>query len=116
MPEGEVTLGSLIALGVSGGMVPCPTGLVLLLSSIALGHVVLGLILLTAFSAGLASVLIAIGLGIIYAKQWIPESKNIANSPLLRIMPVLSAFVILLVGILMTAASLGWVKPERLFG
>ena len=69
-----------------------------------------------AFSAGLASVLIAIGLGIIYAKQWIPESKNMANSPLLRIMPVLSAFVILLVGLLMTAASLGWVKPEGLFG
>jgi nickel/cobalt transporter (NicO) family protein len=116
MPEGEVTLGSLITLGVSGGMVPCPTGLVLLLSSIALGRVALGLVLLTAFSAGLASVLIAIGLVIIYAKQWIPESKNVANSPLLRVLPVLSAFVILLVGLLMTAASLGWVKPAGLFG
>jgi ABC-type nickel/cobalt efflux system permease component RcnA len=105
-PEGDVTMGSLITLGVSGGLAPCPTGLVLLLSSIALGRVTLGLVLLTAFSAGLASVLIAIGLTIIYAKRWIPDSGRIANSPLLRVMPVLSAFVILLVGLVMTVASL----------
>ena len=111
-----MTLGSLIMLGVSGGMVPCPTGLVLLLSSVALGKVALGLVLLTAFSAGLASVLIAIGLTIIYAKQWIPESSRVASGPILSVMPVLSAFVILLVGIVMTAASLGWIKPEALFG
>jgi nickel/cobalt transporter (NicO) family protein len=116
VPEGEVTMGSLIALGVSGGMVPCPTGLVLLLSSVALGKVTLGLVLLTAFSAGLASVLIAIGLAIIYAKQWIPESRRVASAPLLSVMPVLSAFVILLVGIVMTAASLGWIKTDALFG
>ena len=109
-------MGSLIALGVSGGMVPCPTGLVLLLSSVALGKVTLGLVLLTAFSAGLASVLIAIGLAIIYAKQWIPESRRVASAPLLSVMPVLSAFVILLVGIVMTAASLGWIKTDALFG
>jgi hypothetical protein len=61
-------------------------------------------------------VLIAIGLAIIYAKQWIPESRRAASSPILSVMPVLSAFVILLVGIVMTAASLGWIKPEALFG
>src|SRR5207244_3429619 len=38
VPEGEVTIGSLIALGASGGLVPCPSALVLLLSAIALGR------------------------------------------------------------------------------
>ena len=41
MPEGDVSIGSLIALGASGGLVPCPSGLVLLLSSIAIGRVAL---------------------------------------------------------------------------
>ena len=50
-------MGSLIALGASGGLVPCPSALVLLLSSVALGRVALGLTLLVAFSAGLAIVL-----------------------------------------------------------
>ena len=56
-----MTLGSLIALGASGGLVPCPSALVLLLSSIALGRVALGLMLLVAFSSGLAVVLMGIG-------------------------------------------------------
>ena len=43
VPEGEVSMKSLIALGASGGMVPCPSALVLLLISISLGHVGLGL-------------------------------------------------------------------------
>ena len=62
VPEGDITLGSLIALGASGGLVPCPSALVLLLSAIAVGHVGLGLVLLVSFSMGLAVVLMAIGL------------------------------------------------------
>src|SRR5690242_8216109 len=46
VPDGEVSMGSLIALGASGGLVPCPSALVLLLSSVALGRVALGLTLL----------------------------------------------------------------------
>ena len=42
VPEGEITMGSLIALGASGGLVPCPSALVVLLSAISLGRVGLG--------------------------------------------------------------------------
>jgi ABC-type nickel/cobalt efflux system permease component RcnA len=66
VPE-KVTLYSLITLGVSGGMVPCPDALVVLLSAIALNKIVLGLLILLAFSAGLASVLIAIGVVLVTA-------------------------------------------------
>ena len=101
-PEGDVTLGSLIALGASGGLVPCPSALVLLLSSIALGRVTLGLTLLVAFSAGLALVLMAIGLAVLYAKHLIPDTAKAARSPLLRYLPVASAGVITCAGLLMT--------------
>jgi nickel/cobalt exporter len=111
VPEGEVTLASLTALGVSGGLVPCPSALVLLLASIALGHVGAGLILLAAFSLGLAGVLMAVGMMVLYAKNWLPDPEHTSRHPFFRLVPVLSAVVIVCLGLLMTGVSLGWVAP-----
>jgi ABC-type nickel/cobalt efflux system permease component RcnA len=111
VPEGEVSMKSLMALGASGGMVPCPSALVLLLISISLGHVGLGLLLLVAFSLGLAGVLMAIGMFVIYAKQWLPDPVKTSQHPAFRLIPVLSAFVIVCIGFVMTGVSLGWLKP-----
>jgi len=116
VPEGDVTLGSLIALGASGGLVPCPSALVLLLSSVALGRVGLGLLLLMAFSAGLAIVLMGIGVLVLYAKHLLPDSQRAAAHPAFRIIPVASAALILCIGLLMTGVSLGWIQPNRLVG
>jgi nickel/cobalt transporter (NicO) family protein len=109
MPD-EVSLGSLIALGASGGLVPCPSALVLLLSAIALGRVSLGLILLVAFSLGLAGVLMAIGLVVLYAKHLLPDSRTSAAHPAFRLLPVASAAIIVCIGLIMTAASLGVIR------
>jgi ABC-type nickel/cobalt efflux system permease component RcnA len=116
VPAGEVTLGSLLALGVSGGLVPCPTAMVLLLSAIALGHIGLGLLLLTAFSVGLAGVLMGIGMMVLYAKNWLPDPARTSQHPLFRLVPVASAFVIVCVGLVMTGVSLGWIKPGGFAG
>ena len=78
----EVSMAGLVALGASGGLVPCPSALVLLLSAVALRRVGLGLLLLVGFSAGLAVVLTAIGALVIYAKQWLPDAGRDAQ-PLL---------------------------------
>ena len=116
VPEGDITLGSLIALGASGGLVPCPSALVLLLSSIALGRVGLGLLLLIAFSSGLAIVLMGIGVLVLYAKHFLPDSQRAAAHPAFRIIPVVSAALIVCIGLLMTGVSLGWIQPNRLAG
>jgi len=116
IPKGDITIGSLLALGASGGLVPCPAAMVLLLSAIAIGRIGLGLVLLIAFSLGLAGVLMAIGMLVIYAKNWLPESAKSAQHPLLTFAPVASAFVILCVGMLMTAASLRWIPLPFLAG
>ncbi len=113
-PEDRITLGSLIALGISGGLVPCPSALVLMLSAIALGHAGLGLLLLVGFSLGLALVLMAIGALVIYAKHLIPDRRWIANHPFFRLVPVFSAVVVICLGLGMTAISLGWFLPARL--
>jgi nickel/cobalt transporter (NicO) family protein len=116
VPEGEITMGSLIALGASGGLVPCPSALVLLLSSIALGRVGLGLLLLVSFSAGLAIVLMAIGVAVLYAKNLLPDSQRAARHPAFRLIPVLSAAMIVCIGLVMTGVSLGWIRPDRVLG
>jgi nickel/cobalt exporter len=113
VPQGEITLGSLIALGASGGLVPCPTALVLLLSAIALGRIGLGLILLTAFSLGLAGVLMAIGLVVLYAKHLLPDTEKTSRHAAFRLIPVASAGIIICVGLIMTGVSLGVIRPDQ---
>lgn len=103
LPEEAVTLQSLIALGVAGGIVPCPSALVLLLSAIALHREVYGMLLLSAFSLGLASVLVAIGLVFVYACQWLDHLPS--GGILLRHLPVVSAAAIILTGLVLTAGA-----------
>jgi len=113
VPEGDISLSSLIALGASGGLVPCPSALVLLLSSIALGRVGLGLSLLVAFSMGLAGVLMAIGLIVLYAKHLLPDSQKTSQHAAFRLLPVASAAIIVCVGLIMTGVSVGWIRPDQ---
>jgi nickel/cobalt exporter len=116
VPEGRLTLGGLIALGASGGLVPCPSALILLLSAIALGQTALGLGLLTAFSAGLALVLMGIGALVLFAKQLLPNEESTRSHPLFRLVPVFSSVVVIVLGLLMTMAALGWIQPIRVLG
>jgi ABC-type nickel/cobalt efflux system permease component RcnA len=99
-------------LGAGGGLVPCESALVLLLSAIALRRVGLGLLLLVSFSFGLAIVLMAIGALVIYAKHLLPKSDGAG----MRWLPVASATVVMVVGILMTCVSLGWIQPKWMVG
>src|SRR5580698_574114 len=102
----EVSWSGLVALGASGGLVPCESALVLLLSAIALRRAGLGLVLLVAFSLGLAIVLMGIGVMVIYAKNLLGARVGTDRSPFFRWMPVASAAVVLLIGLLMTGVSL----------
>ena len=117
---GPVSWKKLAALGISGGLLPCPSALVVLLSAIALGRIGFGLLLIVAFSAGLAGVLIGIGLLMVYARR-VFERFNTAG-PLVRWLPVLSAAVVSVIGIVMSvqAAELtgiaGWIASGPVFG
>jgi nickel/cobalt exporter len=117
MPE-EISWSGLVALGVSGGLVPCETALVLLLTAIALRRVGLGLLLLVSFSLGLALVLMAIGVLVIYAKNLLPSGSggNPFFRPVVQWMPVASAAVVMLLGVVMTGVSLGWIQPHWMAG
>jgi nickel/cobalt transporter (NicO) family protein len=113
MPE-EISWSGLVALGASGGLVPCESALVLLLTAIALRRVGLGLVLLVAFSLGLALVLMGIGVLVIYAKNLLPSGGS--DNPVFRWVPVASAAIVMLLGMVMTGVSLGWIQPRWIAG
>ncbi len=68
LPDGKVNMRNILALGVSGGLLPYPAALVLMLSAISLGQVGLGLGLVFSFSLGLTAVLTSLGLLLVRAK------------------------------------------------
>lgn len=86
----------LLSLGISGGIVPCVDALIGLLFAISLGKLVWGLIILCAFSLGLAAVLVAIGILMVMAKPVI--ARFTGEGVWLQRLPIMSAAVVILLG------------------
>ena len=95
---------SLLAVGVSGGLLPCPSALVVLLAAISLHRAAFGLVLILAFSAGLALSITGIGLVAVLARRAFRRLS--LDGPLLRLLPAASALVILAAGAAMTVHAL----------
>ena len=100
----KVTLGSLLTLGISGGIVPCPGALVILLLAVALHRIAFGLLLLVAFSVGLAAILIAIGVLIVKARPLVERFSG--DGRWIQRLPIASAVVIIVVGCAITFKTL----------
>jgi nickel/cobalt transporter (NicO) family protein len=99
----RLTWTSLLALGISGGLVPCPSALVLLLAAVALNKTAAGMLLVLAFSIGLAMTLTAVGLAFLYARNRFPRLGANARWP--HLLPILSSGAITVIGILLCAGA-----------
>ncbi len=102
VPE-TITWRSLIALGVSGGLVPCPDAIAILLVAVAINRIFLGLTLIISFSFGLAIVLITIGLLMVNSRRIFDRIgflDRFATS-----LPVVSAVIVLCLGAALTWAA-----------
>ncbi|MEO7539520.1 MAG: high-affinity nickel-transporter [Pyrinomonadaceae bacterium] len=102
----EITWRSLLALGISGGLLPCPSALVLMLSAISLGRIGYGLVLTVVFSLGLATTLTAIGLIFLYIGNAFGRT-TFAQSRIVKMLPVFSALVVTCIGAVICYNSLG---------
>ena len=98
------TFRSLLAVGVSGGLLPCPSALVVLLAAISLHRVAFGLLLIVAFSAGLALSITGVGLVAVLAKRAFAHAGF--EKGIVRALPALSAGIIVIAGIAMTVHAL----------
>ncbi len=96
VPSERTGFWGLLSLGISGGIVPCVDALIGLLFAISLNKLVWGLIILCAFSLGLAAVLVAIGILMVLAKPVIERFTG--EGVWLQRLPMLSAAVVILLG------------------
>ena len=103
-PPKDLSMRSLLAVGASAGIIPCPSALVLLLGAIALHRVGYGLVLVLAFSVGLAGLLSVIGLLVIYARRFIERLP--LDGRLAAAIPALSAAAIVALGVVLTVRAL----------
>ena len=94
----EVRASDLLAMGVSGGLVPCPEALGVMLVAIGLNRIGLGLGLIVAFSFGLAAVLIMLGILLVHFRSGMSRLGK-SGSYWQRLLPLVSAVVVTLLGI-----------------
>ena len=97
LPRSQVTLGSLVALGVTGGIVPCPDALAVLLIAVSLKRILFGLSVILSFSLGLAAVLIAIGIVMVKARPLLDRFTGQGRFASLGL-PLFSATLVTLLG------------------
>lgn len=103
-PEPGIGTRGLLGIGISAGILPCPTALVVLLAAISLHRVGYGLVLILAFSVGLAAAVTSIGLVAVTAKR--AFSRVDFDRGIVRLLPAVSALLVLGFGAAMTARAL----------
>ena len=102
--DGTAGRAGLLGIGISAGIIPCPTALVVLLAAISLQRVGYGLVLILAFSVGLAAAVTSIGLVAVLARRTF--SRISLDGAFVRALPAVSAVVVLGLGVAMTLRAL----------
>ena len=99
-----MTWPGLLAMGASAGLIPCPSALVVLLAAIAQHQIALGLLMIVAFSLGLAATLSGLGLAVVWARGTVGRLSVPAG--LVAVLPAASALFIVAAGSVLTARAL----------
>jgi nickel/cobalt exporter len=103
----RLTWRSLLALGISGGLLPCPSALLALLGAVAIGRAGFGLMVVVSFSLGLAATLTGVGLLFLYAGRFLERRALTGRwSGIVQFAPVLAAVAVTASGAMIVARSL----------
>jgi nickel/cobalt exporter len=93
----------LLSMGAAAGLLPCPSALVVLLAAISQHEVALGMLLIVAFSLGLAGTLTGLGIAVVHARRFVPP--RIAASRVAVLLPALSAVLVVALGLVLAARA-----------
>jgi ABC-type nickel/cobalt efflux system permease component RcnA len=96
----------LFALGLSGGMVPSVSALLVLLGSISIGRPVFGIVLTVAFGIGMAVVLVGVGLALVYARKFVERLPVRSPLALDEKLPVVTAAIVVIAGVFIAGQGL----------
>jgi ABC-type nickel/cobalt efflux system permease component RcnA len=102
--KGPLSARSLLVLGITGGILPCPSALVVMLSAVALHKVAFGLAMIISFSVGLALVLTTIGICVVHLRAI--TDRIPFQGKLLARLPVVSAGFVMLIGLFLIVKSM----------
>lgn len=96
------------ALGLSGGLVPSASAVILLLGAVHIGQAWFGVLLVGAFGIGMSVALVASGLLAVFAQRWGWKLLGRPSSPsqLWRWVPRLAAGAVITLGFVMTVTAL----------
>jgi len=104
-PDGRASLRQTIVFGLTGGLIPCTAAVTVLLMCLHVDRFWLGVGLVSAFSAGLALTLVAVGVATATGLRWLGQRTTVLDRLLARA-PVLSALLVAVVGLWMVLG--GW--------
>jgi nickel/cobalt transporter (NicO) family protein len=102
-PARGLGTGGLLGMGAAAGLLPCPSALVVLLAAVSQHEVALGMLLIVAFSLGLAGTLAGLGVAVVHARRFVPP--RIAASRLAVLLPALSAVLVVALGLVLAARA-----------
>lgn len=98
----NVSTGQIVLFGLTGGLIPCPAAITVLLVCLQLREIPLGVVLVLSFSVGLALTLVTVGAIAAYGVRHVARRLN-WFSALARKAPYISSALIILVGLYMAA-------------
>jgi ABC-type nickel/cobalt efflux system permease component RcnA len=104
-PAEGIKFSSLVAMSVSGGLVPCPEALGIMVIAIGLNRVLLGMGLIGSFSFGLAAVLIVIGILFVRSRSLVERLGDL-GSRWTSALPLISAVIVTALGFGITLRGL----------
>jgi len=106
LPQEGMGRRGLFALGLSGGMVPSVSALLILVGSISIGRPAFGIVLTIAFGLGMAFVLVGVGFALVYARRFVERIPAATPLRLSQRLPLVTAVIVLLAGLLITGQGL----------
>ncbi len=103
LPTAPLSFKSVVLIAMSGNIAPCPAALVVLLTALTLHQVGYGLLVVVAFSLGLATVLTGLGIAVVRGASWLSQRRGFDR--LVHYGPPLTAVIIVSIGTVMIAKA-----------
>ena len=110
-PDVRAKASDIVWFGFTGGLLPCPAAIAVLLVCIQLRQFALGVAMVLAFSVGLAATLVAIGIAASWGLRKVGRVRWLDHwAPRL---PLVSASLVMAVGAIMTATGISGILNAR---
>jgi nickel/cobalt exporter len=103
----EATTGQIVLFGLTGGLIPCPASITVLLLCLQLKQIALGATLVLCFSIGLAATMVGVGVAAAVGMRHAEKRLSGVFATSARHAPYASGALITIVGLVLATQALG---------